>query len=518
MTYPGRALSAHWLFPLTPAETACPRHGANTPPPHPDAHAHPPLPTEIKGQDPQSNDLTNTQALDKAFGVNAAIISSLAGVTQDKEDLAVGSGGLSSGRDRRIDETTLPKDASRWTSVDLPCSRVENNPLRARSSVKIWLPKDRATVNRIVQIYFGHLNYNRPALDQADFERSLNELYDGHITTRHNQGFICTMYLVLALGTLNDSNRRANKLPEGQTSPAMPLMPDGWPNHSEFFEWGLFYKPEIQATISALQALILLHWYLYIERQRPLMISAWISAIGCECTKCSLQSLSCPERRRLGRGVFEPLGAMPSGRPSRIDVPRSCTITMPQRRMRSWHSSSVKMPCCVASWLSPSSIARRTSPPTSRQSVRPYTPSRLSADTVMRHASRIVKGLVEFKRQPPERYRRYFKYSENLPHEQRLQLVHDVTKDEGLTLLKLGICRILLLRVLFNSETLPMVQRQRALADAVVTTHNIIIIIHNVFTAIADTNAWTSFPREVFVRLCHWDLLIASLFRDSYHA
>jgi hypothetical protein len=42
-------------------------------------------------------------------------------------------------------------------------------------------------------------------------------------------------------------------------------MPEGWPEHGEFFEWGLFYKPEIQATTSALQALILLHWYLYTE-------------------------------------------------------------------------------------------------------------------------------------------------------------------------------------------------------------------------------------------------------------
>lgn len=107
-----------------------------------------------------------------------------------------------------------------------------------------------------------------------------------------------------------------------------------------------------------------------------------------------------------------------------------------------------------------------------------YTPSRLSADTVMRHASRIVKGLVEFKRQLPDRYQRYFKGSENLSHDQRLQLVMDVTEDEGLTLLKLGISRILLLRVLFNSETLPMSQRQRALGDAVTTAHNI-IIIHN---------------------------------------
>jgi len=79
------------------------------------------------------------------------------------------------------------------------------------------------------------------------------------------------LYLVLALGTLTDVNHRANK---GDTPSASPtarkrLTLEGWPEHGEFFDWGLFYKPEIQATTSALQALILLHWYLYTEvRQR----------------------------------------------------------------------------------------------------------------------------------------------------------------------------------------------------------------------------------------------------------
>lgn len=248
-----------------------PQHHMQGPPPHGYQHyeQQQPLPEvipQIKGQDPQSNDLTNTQALAKNFGVNSTIINSLAGVAQDNEDLAVGSGGLSSGRDRLIDEATLPKDATRWISVDLPRSRVEHNG-NPNPSVKIWLPKDRMAVSNIVSIYFSHLNYNRPALDQAEFERSLNELYEGRITSRHDQGFICTMYLVLALGTLNDSNRRANKIPEGQPSPmsGSSYQAEGWPNHSEFFDWGLFYKPEIQATISALQALILLHWYLYTE-------------------------------------------------------------------------------------------------------------------------------------------------------------------------------------------------------------------------------------------------------------
>jgi hypothetical protein len=170
---------------------------------------------EIKGQDPQYNDMSNTQALAKNFGVNAAIIDELGKGVQDNEDLAVGSGGLTSGRDRRINEASLLRDSSRWISVNLPRNRIE--PTTARMSpplpsIKIWLPKDRQTVNHIVNVYFSRLNYNRPALDQGDFDRNLNALYDGHITVHHDQGFICMLYLVLALGTLNEVNHRANKM------------------------------------------------------------------------------------------------------------------------------------------------------------------------------------------------------------------------------------------------------------------------------------------------------------------
>jgi hypothetical protein len=202
--------------------------------------------------------------------VDSSILTGIGNGIQDNEDLAVGSGGLTSGRDRRINESTLPRDSSRWISVNLPRNRVEPSSSTSirppQSSVKIWLPKDRKTVKYVIDVYFTRLNYNRPALDQVDFERDLNALYNGDITSHHDQGFICMLYLVLALGTLNDVNHHTNK---GDT-PASPttrkrMMLEGWPDHGEFFDWGLYYKPEIQATTSALQALILLHWYLYTE-------------------------------------------------------------------------------------------------------------------------------------------------------------------------------------------------------------------------------------------------------------
>ena len=38
-----------------------------------------------------------------------------------------------------------------------------------------------------------------------------------------------------------------------------------FPTHEEFFELALAVKPDLRVTISSLQALILLQWYLYTE-------------------------------------------------------------------------------------------------------------------------------------------------------------------------------------------------------------------------------------------------------------
>lgn len=109
-----------------------------------------------------------------------------------------------------------------------------------------------------------------------------------------------------------------------------------------------------------------------------------------------------------------------------------------------------------------------------------YTPTSQSPDTVMRHATRIVKSMVEFTSRLPERYQKYFKGSEHLPLEDSNKLVEEITEDEGLTLLKIGIARILLLRVLFNSEALVMPQRQKALLDGALLA--IIILFLTIFS------------------------------------
>ncbi|OAX33629.1 hypothetical protein K503DRAFT_804229 [Rhizopogon vinicolor AM-OR11-026] len=94
-----------------------------------------------------------------------------------------------------------------------------------------------------------------------------------------------------------------------------------------------------------------------------------------------------------------------------------------------------------------------------------YAPSRQSADTIMRHASRIINSMLEFRRQLPDSYKWYFGGTEEWPLERRQKLVQDITEDQGLTLLKFGISRILLLRALFSLKELDYNHRSKALAD-----------------------------------------------------
>lgn len=133
------------------------------------------------------------------------------------------------------------------------------------------------------------------------FLQALDQLYNEGASTRpvFDPGFICSLYLVLALGTLSELNRsgyqgeapsthadvpldtdesmeRIPTSPRSQTkskkavkstsaSTGISRLPPDWPAHDEFFDRALAVKPELRVTLSSLQALILLQWYLYAE-------------------------------------------------------------------------------------------------------------------------------------------------------------------------------------------------------------------------------------------------------------
>lgn len=126
---------------------------------------------------------------------------------------------------------------------------------------------------RIVDVYFTRLDYHRPTFNRRDFESTLDRLYDNqHVP--HDPGYVCSLYLVLALGTMCDLNRALSDS-TGNTMNLKKLHPPGWPEHVEFFERALAIKPDLRVTLSSLQALILLHWYLYTEVK---------SSLSCSCS------------------------------------------------------------------------------------------------------------------------------------------------------------------------------------------------------------------------------------------
>ena len=94
-----------------------------------------------------------------------------------------------------------------------------------------------------------------------------------------------------------------------------------------------------------------------------------------------------------------------------------------------------------------------------------YSPTRQGQEAILRSATRIIKSMVEFRKQLPEPYKYYFGGTENWTMDERITLVKGITEDQGLTLLKIGIARILLLRALFSSSELTYQHRRRALAD-----------------------------------------------------
>ncbi|KAK1229095.1 hypothetical protein PQX77_007857 [Marasmius sp. AFHP31] len=481
-------------------------------------------PPEIVGQDPKANDMSSTQALAKSFGVSPAIVNDLNPAQlnsshADMEDLAVGNNGLDSGRDRAFHETSSPRDTVKWRTVSLRRSSNQrpaislNGTAGSSQSVEVWLPKDRTMVQQVTQVYFTRLNRHRPVFLKKNFDAALDDLY-AEKASSHDPGFICSVYLVLALGTLSELNDRSSSVDENglkdeanpQMSPSMTkkLMPADWPHHEDFFEMALAVKPELKVTISSLQALILLHWYLYTERQGRTLwrlvgslvrLSIELGLHHDPTTQTQPNNAIPPEQKRLftdeecelrirlwGIVLVHDRGtSILLGRPLAIAPSDSNTPRPTRSKHRSAHpefSEHFELSFPIAEIQA--DIINSL-----------YSPSRQSGDTIMRNATRIIKSMQEFRRSLPERYKNYFGGTDDWPLERRTKLVEEITEDEGLTLLKLGIARILLLRALFSLRELSYTERRKALVDAIITSHNT-IIVHSQLIKFPDIAFFTS--------------------------
>ena len=111
----------------------------------------------------------------------------------------------------------------------------------------------------MVEMYFKRLNFHRPIFEKQDYLRRFDILYSSDTVSTDDVGFLCSTYLILALATLSEMHQ-----PEKNAEWVMELKQD-WPTHEQLFARALVIKPELRVTISSLQALLLLQWYLYSE-------------------------------------------------------------------------------------------------------------------------------------------------------------------------------------------------------------------------------------------------------------
>ncbi|KIK62367.1 hypothetical protein GYMLUDRAFT_41790 [Collybiopsis luxurians FD-317 M1] len=550
------------------------------------------------GQDPKSNDMSSsTQALAKSFGVAPSIVNDtsvppvpvfhysppavLYNTSGDapaplvgpaplaEEDLAVGSSGLDSGRDRVVQlETPAPRDSAKWRVVSV----FRSPPLAGASPMDIWIPNDRDTLLDVVNVYFTRLNPHRPVFFRHQFIEALNQLYEEGATSRpvFDPGFICSLYLVLALGTLSKLNRsgyqgelsstngdalmdedadgskedvssprsrsfnrskKATKSAAASADPDSSRLPPDWPAHDEFFDRALAVKPELRVTLSSLQALILLHWYLYAERQgrtlwrlvgsivrlaielglhhdpttqttqNPHHITSSPSE-GDEAPQPEIPTftpLECILRIRLwsivlvhDRGTSILLGRPLAIAPSDANTPRPGTPRTSDPVFTSPTGSNVKPP--IAADLEVSEHFMLSAPVAEIQAdiiISLYSPSRQSGEVLLRNANRIIKSINLFRRSLPQAYKFYFGGTESWSISKRHELLANLSESSGLTLLKLAISRILLLRALFNSKELSYAERKKALVDAIVQAHNV-IAIHTVLVRFPEVGFFTS--------------------------
>ncbi|KAK2463468.1 hypothetical protein APHAL10511_004554 [Amanita phalloides] len=457
--------------------------------------------SHTKGQDPNGNDLSTTDSLAKNFGVHAAIVSEIPPALHDREDLAVGSNGLSSGRDRL--NGSAPRESKYWTSVSI------RSPYTPTEPAIVWLPKDRDTAQRIIDAYFQRLNCHRPVFAPSTFQKILNDLYDG-ITPSYDPGHVCSVYLVFALGTLSELNLQtltedhSHKDSAQVTSAAAAekwLFPN-WPDHGEFFRRALVIKPHLRVTISSLQALILLHWYLYIERPgRTLwrLVGSLVrlaTELGLhhdpttQVNPSNQQPLFTEEEQLMRIRLWSIVivhdrgTSILLGRPLAIAPSDSNTPAPKVRKDADGNVIDMKF----------SPHFEHSSPIAEIQAdiiVSLYSPNRQDKNTIMRNAIRIIKKFSDFKKGMPEKFQFYFGGTEDWTLEQKSKLVKEITEDEGLTLLKIGIARILFLRALFSSEELPYGQRRQALVDAIITSHNT-IVVHNQLIRYPEIGFFTS--------------------------
>ncbi|KAG8710999.1 hypothetical protein FRC11_003880 [Ceratobasidium sp. 423] len=486
---PRRLRRLHEASPKPPAVVSSPAEGS--------PFAAPPRSVEdIRGSDPNNLDLSSTRGLSNSFGVAKVITKNLPTETspEAREDLAVEGYIAGQPPDGHAPPVLNP---SHWQHTSIMRSSKPGAP--PEPPVEVWLPYDQVRAFRIVDVYFRNLEMSRPIFIRREFIASLRALYRlvgggppisyqeaiegevppedkrshnfaSHLSNVHDDpGFLCSVYLVFALGTLSETNHLLHDNPE-----ASP--PNDWPSHVLFFNLALRIKPDLRVTISSLQALILLHWYLYTERNGRTLwrLVGNTIRLGVELglhhdpdqQSCFTREEAHIRKCLWSMALIHDRGtSLILGRPLAIaDVDYNTPLPDQYFNGRKMFSDYIRdcSPIVVIQGDIITSL---------------YRPGKLDGYTLMRHATRINKRFVKYRNELPQpEYQWYFEGTDDWPIEDKVKLVDRMTDDHGMTVLKYYISRLMLLRTMFNATQLHMNIRQQALKDAVVTSHNVLVL------------------------------------------
>ncbi|CAE6426805.1 unnamed protein product [Rhizoctonia solani] len=486
------------VFPPTPFVAPKPPATVSSPPDESPFTAPPPTRglEDIKGSDPNNLDLSSTRGLSKSFGVARVITKNLPTETspEAREDLAVE--GYISGQ---LPDSTAPPvlNPSQWQHSSIMRSSKPGAP--PEHPVEVWLPYDQARAFKIVDVYFRNLEMSRPIFIRREFIASLRALYrlvgggppisyqeaiEGEVppedershnfasylsTVHDDPGFLCSVYLVFALGTLSETNHLMHDNPEAP-------IPTDWPSHVLFFNLALRIKPDLRVTISSLQALILLHWYLYTERNGRTLwrLVGNTIRLGVELGlhhDPTQQACFTAEEAHIRKCLWSMAlihdrgTSLILGRPLAIaDVDYNTPLPDQYFSGRKMFSDYIRdcSPIVVIQGDIITSL---------------YRPGKLDGYMLMRHATRINHRFVKYRKELPQpEYQWYFEGTDDWPLDDKIKLVEHMTDDHGMTVLKYYISRLMLLRTMFNATQLNMNIRQQALKDAVVTSHNVLAL------------------------------------------
>ncbi|KAF8311076.1 hypothetical protein DL93DRAFT_2061475, partial [Clavulina sp. PMI_390] len=425
-----------------------------------------------KGRDPNGNDMSAFAGLIRGFGVGKVYAKGVKpGDTGNpgSSSSASGSGRFSTSSSSA---PTPGSGASPYTNYSAaPPSSSES------SNYNFLLPRDRHLAQKVLDCYFDNLNPHRPVFMRDEFMEKVQALYDS------DAGFLCSVYLVFALGTMALRNRRG-KEDEDEVGPyddpaLFAALEEHWPSHEDFYDLALALKTDLANSISTLQALILLHWYLYCERHGKALwrlvgnLIRLAIELGLHHDPSEQDGTFTFKERQLRSQlwyiclVHDRGTSIMFGRPLAVQsadyktpFPHRAVVTGGDVK-RQFFSEDFDLSngLCEIQGEIVCSLLR---------------PGKLSGEQVIVHAINIERLLEDWRQSMPASYKRWVGASSLFREGEQDELLADVTVDGGLVMLKYLILRMWLLRTIFMNTLVKTNIRFNALRDAVITAHNVL--------------------------------------------